>query len=265
VLSRAAGVDLRDGPAVRESLRAARPEVVFHCAMTAGHPKDAAARAESLGTSVVGTAHVAEAAAEVGVRRFVHLGSFLVYRRAERALVESDPIEPGTFRGVAKAAAALWLQQFARETHFPAVELRIFSVYGPGEPRTRFIPTLLDAALTSKTLPLRCGPRHDFVFVDDVVEACLLAASADVSPGDVFNVGSGSLHANEEVVDVARRATGRAIHVDEGAYPPSPADATHWQADIRAARERLGWAPAHSLAEGLAVTYEWMRKSAVTA
>jgi nucleoside-diphosphate-sugar epimerase len=203
----------------------------------------------------MGTAHLAEASAEAGVRRFVHLGSFLGYQRQQRAIVEGDPIRPATPRGSAKAAASLWLRQFAESHAFPAIELRIFSVYGPGEPEHRFIPALLRAARSGAPLPLLRGPSHDFVFVDDVVEACLRAAEVRLEPATILNIAGGKAWKNEEVVETARQATGRPIHVDENAYPAKQADAPFWLADISSAARLLGWKPAHDLREGLSKTY----------
>ena len=73
---RRAYADLRDASAVFDLVRRARPEIIFHCAFSSGHPKDATQRLESLASSVMGTAYLAEAAAEAGVERFIHLGQF---------------------------------------------------------------------------------------------------------------------------------------------------------------------------------------------
>ena len=109
-------------------------------------------------------------------------------------------------------------------------------------------------------MPLVRGPRHDFIFVEDVVDACLCAARLATPPGAVFNIGSGVSTTNEAVVETARRVTGRPIPIAEAPYPSSPADRSFWCADISAAREQLGWSPRHSLEEGLAATYEWMQR-----
>ena len=260
VVLRRADTDLRDSSAVFEAVRRARPEIIFHCAISRGHPKNAAQRLESLASSVMGTAHLAEAAAEAGVQRFIHVGSSLVYGDQDREFHESDCMHPPTSRGAAKACAALWLQQYAAASGFPAVELRAFSVYGPGEGATRFIPTLLRAAMTGAVMHLVAGPRHDFIYVEDVVDACLCAARVATASGAVFNIGSGVSHANEEVVEMARQVTGQPIPIAETPYPSSPADRRFWCADISAAREQLGWTPRHSLPKGLAATYEWMRQ-----
>jgi nucleoside-diphosphate-sugar epimerase len=62
VVLRRADADLRDPSAVFDAVRQARPEIIFHCAFTRGHPKNAAQRLESLASSVMGTAYLAEAA-----------------------------------------------------------------------------------------------------------------------------------------------------------------------------------------------------------
>jgi nucleoside-diphosphate-sugar epimerase len=249
--------DLNDRSQTEAAFRQARPDFVFHCAMAAGHPTDADTRLQALSTSVTGTAHLAEAALSTGVRRFIHMGSFLVYQQQSRPVSESDPIQPYSFRGAAKAGASLWLQQYAALCALPLVELRIFSVYGPGEPARRFIPTVLRAARDATPLPLIPAPRHDFVFIDDVVSACLRAAEHDhLAPGAIFNIGSGQTWRNDEVVRIASQATGRDIDCHPGTYPPSPADSGFWQADISEAAARLSWRPAYSLEEGLRATYQ---------
>jgi nucleoside-diphosphate-sugar epimerase len=109
-------------------------------------------------------------------------------------------------------------------------------------------------------MPLVAGPRHDFIYVEDVVDACLCAARVATAAGAVFNIGSGVSPANEEVVEIARTVTGRPIPIAETPYPSSPADRAFWCADISRAREHLAWTPRHSLPEGLGATYEWMRQ-----
>ncbi len=241
--------DFLSAAAVRAAVLRCEPEALFHCAMPSGHPSNAAGRLEALAVAVNGTAHLAEAAAEAGVRRFVHLGSFLGYRPQDRPIREDDPIDPATPRGAAKAAASIWLRQFAKAQAFPAVELRIFSVYGPGEPEYRFIPTLLRAARDGSPIHLLQGAARDLVYVDDVVDACLAAIDATCNPGAVFNVGTGEATANEQVVRIVESITGTAIRI-AGEYPAKPADGV-WRADISLAREVLKWQPRRTLLEGL--------------
>jgi nucleoside-diphosphate-sugar epimerase len=253
--------DIADARAVGVALTKARPHVVYHSAMAGGHPRNAAEREEMMRVSLLGTSRVLEASWDAGVARFVQIGSWLEYSPRASPLREDVPMGPVSFRGVAKAAATLLCRQFSRERSWPLVVLRLFSVFGPWESSTRFVPSAIRAALGGGELPLTPpGIRRDFVFVDDVVEACLRAAVADVAPGEVINVGSGEEHANEEVVALVERASGRAVSVRRGEHPMGAHDGVHCAADIQRAREVLGWAPRHSLAEGIARFVEWVRR-----
>jgi nucleoside-diphosphate-sugar epimerase len=136
--------------------------------------------------------------------------------------------------------------------------LRLFSVYGRWESPSRFIPTAIRAALGGGEMALTApGVRHDFVYVDDVVDAMLTAATANGVDGEVINVGSGREWTNEEVVDAVQRLTGRVVRVRTGEYPAKTADTAHWVADVGKAAALLGWRPAHDLTSGLRETIEW--------
>lgn len=253
--------DLLDADAVYAVVQAVQPQVIFHLAMASGHPSSAAERSVSLAVAALGTAHLLEAARNAGTSRFVHAGSSLEYASRDHPLRESDALQPKTFRGLAKATASMVATWYALYGGVHAVILRFFSVYGPWESPHRFIPTVLRAALTDEEIRLTApGFRHDFVFVEDVVAACLLAAEGDLAPGEACNVGSGQQWSNEEVVALVERLVGKSLRVRVGAYPAQPPDTRHWQADIAKARALLGWAPAHRLEEGLRKTLAWMRE-----
>jgi nucleoside-diphosphate-sugar epimerase len=190
----------------------------------------------------------------------VHVGSFLEYGPRERPLRESDPLLPVTSRGLAKAAAGLLASEWARAPGRSLVTIRLFSVYGPGEAETRLVPRALRASLRGEELPLTApGVRHDWVYVEDAIEALLLAALAPLESGECFHVGSGVQWSNEELVEQVGKATGRPVAVTVGAHPLGPADSACSVADPARARERLGWLPRHDLARGLARTAAWLQ------
>ncbi len=252
--------DVTDHTAVRTSIGNRSPEIVFHLAITYGHPQTSDQRLAQLHTSVLGTFAVIEACLEAGVPRLVHLGSSTEYRAADAPMDESVPLEPRSFRGMAKAQASHLVGYYARALGLPACILRPFSVYGPWEAMDRLIPRLLCAGLTGQEVALTDpGFRHDFVFVDDVVEAAMAAALRELAPGQALNIGTGQDYSNEEVAGLVAELVGRPLKVKLGAHPPSPVDRSHWRADPSAARRLLGWEPRYTLREGLRVHLEWMR------
>ena len=246
--------DCADSETVCRAVAAFAPDVVYHCAMTSGHAHTPAQRLRMLHASVLGTAATLEAAEAASVSRFVYAGSFLAYAPSNECLSEQSPLGPTTARGIAKYTADMLVQQMATRLRMHVSTLRIFSVYGPGEAPTRFIPRLLRSLRDNVGMPLITWPRHDLVFVDDVVHAMMQAATLDFPTGEIFNIGSGHATTNGEVVAVAEAVTGKTLRV-EGKYPGSPADSTLWCADIAKARRMLAWTPQFDLAAGLTHAY----------
>lgn len=252
--------DLTDLEALQHIVQKIKPEVVFHLAAAGGHPPGKVERLEHLRSSVIGTANLLEALQQVDLQLLVHFGSSLEYGQRDRPLVESDFLTPVTYRGAVKAAATILCQQFVRESSNPVVILRPFSVYGYWEQPSRLIPTALRAAFFDEELTLTTlGFRRDFVFVEDVVRACILVTQTNVAGGDVINIGSGQQWSNEEVILMIEELTGRKLRVSVGTYPPRPSDTGCWLADITKAKELIRWIPHHSLRTGLEKTISWFR------
>jgi len=248
------------GRSIGALVGALRPAVVIHLAV-ARDDATPAARLEAVRTNVIGTAQLLEAAARAGVRRFVHVGGSLEYGPTDGPMGEDATVCPQGYYGATKAAASALAIERAEGGDLHTVVLRPFLVYGPGQPGDRLVPTVLRAARDGGELALTGpGPARDWVYVDDVVAACLAAATtAALSPGAVVNVGSGGQWTNEDVVTLAREVTGRPIAVRTGAYAPRPWDRATWRADSTLLRSALGIAP-RTLRQGLTATWqEWCR------
>jgi len=246
-------VDLTDPGAATAAVRAADPDVVF--SLAAGRAK--ATAAERAATIAVNTSPWMVDALPDRCRTVVRLGSSTEYAAAPRPLAEDAALEPRGFFGATKAAGSLLLQGTAAERGVRAAVLRAFQVYGPGDHPTRLVPVVLEAARTGTTVPLPVRvSRRDWVWVGDVVDACVRAAVDDaLPPGVVLNIGTGVQTSTEELVATAARVTGRPIATEPGAHPGRDWDTAHWVCDPSAARTLLGWAPTVDLAEGLARTW----------
>jgi nucleoside-diphosphate-sugar epimerase len=248
-----ADVDLADPRAGAAAVRAADPDVVF--SLAAGRAK--ATAAERAATVAVNTSPWLVDALPDRCRAVVRLGSSTEYAASPAPLAEDAALAPRGFFGASKAAGSLLLQAAAAERGVRAAVLRAFQVYGPGDHPTRLVPVVLAAARTGSTVPLPARlSRRDWVWVGDVVDACVRAAEDDtLAPGIVLNIGTGVQTSTEELVATAERVTGRPIATAAGAHPGRDWDTADWVADSSAARRVLGWAPTVDLAEGLARTW----------
>ncbi len=242
-------VDLADPAAAAAAVRAADPDVAF--SLAAGRAKETPA--ERAATVAVNTSPWLVDALPDRCRAVVRLGSSTEYAAAGVPLAEDAPLAPRGFFGATKAAGSLLLQATAAERGVRAAVLRAFQVYGPGDHPTRLVPVVLAAARTGAAVPLPVRlSRRDWVWVGDVVDACVRAAVDDgLPPGAVLNIGTGVQTSTEDLVATAARVTGRPIATVPGGHPGRDWDSADWVCDPRAARRLLGWAPTIDLAEGL--------------
>lgn len=248
--------DLADRDATAEVTRRAQPDVAFLLAAARARAT-AAQRAATAAVNATSALWLVDALPD-RCRAVVRLGSSTEYGRADAPMGETSPVRPRGFFGATKAAGSWLATAAATERGLRSTVLRPFQVYGPLDHPGRLVPRALRAARTGEVLPLTDrGLRRDWVFVTDVVEACLATALADHLPlGQVLNVGTGRQVANDELVDEVRRVTRRPVAVAEGALPPREWDAGSWVCDPSLARELLGWEAKVALDEGLSRCWE---------
>jgi nucleoside-diphosphate-sugar epimerase len=247
-----AGADLTDPAATRALARSADPDVVFLLA-AARAEKTPAERAATLAVNATSAAWLVEGLGD-RCRAVVRLGSSTEYGEVDGPMDESAPLRPRGFFGATKAAGSLLCAATASARGIRSTILRAFQVYGPADHPHRLVPTALRAARTGAVLPMTApGMRRDWVYVDDVVEACVRAAAADDLPsGQVLNIGTGRQVANEVLAAMVAQVSGRPVRTDPGAHPGCPWDTSSWVSDPRLAADLLGWEAKVSLEEGLA-------------
>lgn len=253
--------DLREPDAASRIVSEARPRVVMHLAAHGAYSWQTDAD-RIFETNALGTRRLLEACESAGVECLVHAGSSSEYGYKDRPPSESELPEPNSDYAVAKLAATMSCTHFAKERNLRTVTLRLYSAYGPWEHPDRLVPTLVRAALRGELPPL-VSPNvaRDFVFVDDVCSAFLLA-SAGTSPdrGVVYNVASGRQTTIREIVETARSVFGVEAEPDWGSMPDRDWDTTTWIGDPSLIQRELGWHAEVDLEEGLSRTAEWIAR-----
>ena len=234
-------------------------ELVFHQAALPSVPRSIQDPLTSHATNVIGTLNVLLAARDAGVRRVVFASSSSVYGRdPELPAREELPALPIAPYGVGKLAAEGYCRAFHEVYGLETVALRYFNVFGPRQDPLseysavipRFITALLDGR--SPTVHGDGEQSRDFTYIDNTVEANILAADAAGVAGQVFNVACGERISLNDLLGELRAIIGsdvEAVH-----ERPRPGDVKHSLADIARAREALGYDPAVELGEALART-----------
>lgn len=212
--------------------------------------------------NVGGTVTLLEACRRAGVRRLVLAGSSSVYG-VSLVLPKVETMAPAPLSpyAVSKLAAEYYCSVFAHLGYVETVSLRYFNVFGPmQDPASEYaavIPRFITALLDGRPVTVNGdgSQSRDFTFIDNVVEANLLALTAPGASGQAINIGCGERTTLLELIAELERIVGRRAAVQHG--PPRPGDVPHSLADIDKARGLLGYAPKVSLRQGLERTVEW--------
>jgi nucleoside-diphosphate-sugar epimerase len=184
--------------------------------------------------------------------RFVHAGSAIEYGNGPAPHREGQRECPQNPYAAAKVACTLYLQMLHRSRDFPAVILRPFLVYGPGQGIDKFIPKAIEDARAGRTIRMTLGEQtRDPVHVFDVAEAFVRACVASDVGGRIINVASGHPVAMKELVRIVIEVVGRG-EVDIGALDYRQGEVMRSEADIGLLREMLGLQPDADLRGNLA-------------
>lgn len=253
-------VDLLEDGAIRRLMEETRPDWVFHLAAYGAYSWQNDAR-RMMATNVGGTVALVDACRQVGCQAFLHAGSSSEYGFKDHPPSEEEALEPNSAYAVSKASATMYCRQTARTERFPAVTLRLYSVFGPYEDPRRLVPTLVVNSLRDSLPPLvNPSVARDFVWVDDVTEAFVLAAgNASRHRGAVYNVGSGVQTTVGELVQRARRVLRVKAEPEWGSMAERAWDTSCWVADPSRIGEDLGWEPRTDLDEGLGRMVAWLK------
>ncbi len=252
-------VDIGDASGVAAALDAIRPHWVFHLAAHGAYSWETDA-AQITQTNVVGTSNLLSAAIASGAESFVNAGSSSEYGRLEHAPLESEAGQPDTPYGGTTAAATALCVAAAQSHPIRVRTARLYSVFGPFEDPRRFVPSLIVHGLRGSFPPL-VGPQtaRDFVYVDDVVDALLLAARDDSDErGAIYNIGTGVQTTIADAVETARRVMSIPGTPVWGTMPARVWDTDTWVAEPAKSREVLKWSARSSFEEGLRRTMAWL-------
>jgi UDP-glucose 4-epimerase len=253
--------DVRDASVCARAV--ADVDVVFHQAALPSVARSVEAPVPTDEVNTGGTVRLLDAARRAGVQRFVFAASSSAYGETEvLPKVETMTPQPLSPYAVSKVAAEHYVQVFARLYGMKTCALRYFNVFGPRQdPNSDYaavVPKFCSALLRGQS-PTIFGDgeqTRDFTFIENVVEANLLAATRHVS-GQVVNIACGERISLLELVAILNELNGSNLPPRHG--PARPGDIRHSLADIRAARALLGFEPKISVREGLARTLAYYR------
>ncbi|MBE0433893.1 NAD-dependent epimerase/dehydratase family protein [candidate division WOR-3 bacterium] len=235
-------------------------DVVFHQAAQAGvrasWGRDFMIYTEN---NVLATQRLLEAAREVKLKKFVYASSSSVYGDAESYPTAEDlkpmPISP---YGVTKLAGEHLCALYHKSFGVPVISLRYFTVYGPRQRPDMAFNKFIKAMLQNQEIVVfgDGDQTRDFTYINDIVEANILAMRSDAS-GEIFNIGGGSRVTVGEIIRIMEQILVKKAKV--GHIETQKGDVRHTAADITKARSLLKYEPKFDLQMGIANEINWLR------
>jgi len=252
--------DIRDVDIVKRATKGV--DVVFHEAALGSVPRSVADPVTTHEVNITGTLNVFLAARDAGVKRVVYASSSSVYGETpelpKRETMAPQPLSP---YALSKLAGEHYAAVFKHIYDFEIVALRYFNIFGPRQdPESQYaavIPRFITALLEGRPPVVYGdgGQSRDFTFVDNVVEANLLAAESQAAAGQAFNVACGGRYTLLELLDQLKQILGSSIEpVHEEARAGDVRDS---QASIDAAVKTLNYKVSVGFDEGLRKTVAW--------
>jgi UDP-glucose 4-epimerase len=221
---------------------------------------------EDFETNIGGTLNVLLAARATGIRRLVYTSSTSVYGNPRYLPInEDDRLELLTPYAVSKLAGEHYCTAFFESYGLPTVSVRYSNIFGPGQdpanPYCGVVAKFIEAMFAGRP-PMIHGDGNqtrDFTYIDDAVEATLLAATSERALGEVFNVGTGIETSVNRLAEALIAVTGAHVR-PEHADRRDVDNIRRRVMNIEKARRALRWVPEVSLEEGLRRTVEWQRQ-----
>jgi len=233
---------------------------IFHLAAQAGvrssWGKDFKVYTEN---NVLATQRLLEAAKEMKLEKFIYASSSSIYGDAEIYPTPEDAIpRPISPYGVTKLAGEHLCRLYWKNYGVPIVILRYFTVYGPRQRPDMAFHKFIKAILKGEEIVVYGdgNQTRDFTYVDDVVEANILAMKAEGIIGEVFNVGGGSRISINEVINLLRSITGLKVKVRY--IEQQKGDVKHTGADISRTKSLLNYHPQFPVDKGIKCEYDWL-------
>lgn len=226
---------------LKEWISKANPDMIFHLAAYGNHHHQED-EDEILSANVIKTYLLLKATLDIPYKAFINVSTSSVYGKKSEPMSEKMALDTDTFYGCTKACGEYLVRAFAKRYNKPIVNVRPFSVYGPGEADFRFIPTVI-RGLKGEEFTLYPKSVHDWIYIEDFIDG-LLGIDAKKLKGKAINIGTGVQTSNKTVVRMLEKISGH-----KAKYEEVPSKRGFWQASAGD--------PKHTLEEGLKKTYEY--------
>jgi NAD dependent epimerase/dehydratase len=258
--------DIRDYDFLEKQTK--NSDLIYHLAALIAIPYSYYSPRSYIDTNVIGTYNVLQSAKKNNISKTIITSSSEVYGTAQSVPIrENHPLNAQSPYAASKIAADQLALSFYKSFDLPVTILRPFNTYGPRQSARAVIPTII-SQLVSKNKFIKIGnltPTRDFTYVDDTVEAFILAMKKNIS-GEVINIGSKFEISIKDILDIFKKDFNYdfKVIIDEKRVRSKKSEVFRLLASDVKAKKLLHWKPRYKglagFKKGLAKTIEWFDK-----
>jgi len=250
--------DIRDKELVKDTV--AKVEYIFHLAAHVGNIRSLKDPYFDMEVNIIGMLNLLEACRNSNIKRLVHTSSGAIFGEAKYLPIDEDhPLNPESPYAVSKLAAEKYAYSYYKVYGIPAVSLRYFNAYGPRQDTSEYANAIsIFLSLTKEGKPVTIfgdgEQTRDFIFVNDIVSANILAATHPAAIGEIFNISAGEVYSIKQMIDIISKVSGKEVPFSHADFRAG--EIKHSKANIDKARKLLGFNPQTDFEEGLRETWE---------
>ncbi len=238
-------------------------DICFHLAAQAIVGRALKSPVNAYQTNVIGTANMLEACRHTGIEAFLYVSTDKVYGEPDKLPITEDmPLKGLGIYESSKVAADQMARAYATTFDLPVTVSRACNIYGPGDTNPRIIPNTIRACLRGEppVIYRGIGSTREYIYVDDAVEAYIsLVENIEKTRGEAFNVGSGEVKKQEEVVEeIANHFGLKPVYAEP--MPHMLREIKNQYLSSEKIRERTGWQSRVKFSEGIKMTIEWWKE-----
>ena len=214
-------VNLLEYDLLNKLIKQINPQKVFHLAASLNRTRDYNAIDGILDINLRGTNNILRALQDIDYTSFIYTSTSEVYGNQTITPSKEDmALQPASPYSLSKAAAELSIQTFSKIYNKPYTILRLFNIYGPNLPESFFIPQLISALRKNEDFNMTEGEqKRDFIFIDDIIDALIVAATDKNASNQIFNISSGESTSLRELALYIQKLIPSKASINFGAIP----------------------------------------------
>ncbi|MBT9151685.1 MAG: GDP-6-deoxy-D-mannose reductase [candidate division WS2 bacterium] len=248
-------IDIKDQQSVKGIINEIRNiDIVYHLAAITSVPFSFENPRETYDVNVLGTLNILELCRSCNADKIVFASSYVYGQPQYMPIDEEHPLQPANPYARSKVLGEELCRAYNTDFGVKCIILRPFNIYGVGQSKNFLIPSITAQLRYGKIELKDPAPKRDFIYISDVVDAYIKAGESN-RDFDVFNIGYGKSYSVEEIVDRIVCLYGKNVKVEYSSERRKH-EVMDTVADIRKAKELMGWAPTVPLDEGVRRTME---------